>query len=145
MAKKEEMEPLRVYFDDAESGWATPLPHGRARIENIPMAADLNLHDVVKLVPNPEAPHMPLIGRVLERKYPYKAALEYYRPEEYKELWHLFDSAGGAIEGMIEATPKSPGLALVAFDRDPIKYAEKYGYPQPPTYREYDTLIPKRE
>ncbi len=60
--------PIRVRFDEQETGWALPLEHGRALIANIPVTDRCNLRDVVTLEDG-GADGLPRMGRVIDRHY----------------------------------------------------------------------------
>ncbi len=111
------MSSVRIRFDKGETGWAEVLGDGKYRIDNVPLANDLNIDDVVTCEKGEDG--FLSVVDVLERKYPLKTAVKYEKEEQYHQLREKVKAAGCKIEGMIGPRgTEDPGICIVAHDEN---------------------------
>lgn len=102
-----EPKMIKLAYDEGESGWAEDLGDGKARIANLPLAGDLNVDDVVKVV---KRDGRSAVGERVARAFAQKTGITYPEPhkETYAKLAQHFHTKGWKMEGMV------PGTAFVA-------------------------------
>ena len=96
---------IKLVYEEGESGWAEDLGDGKARIANLPLAENLNIGDVVKVVEKNGRRHA---GDLVVRAFNQKTGIRY--PEPHKETWATLVKAfdGCKLEGMV------PGMGFIA-------------------------------
>ncbi len=104
---------------------------GKYRIDNIPLAEDLNIDDVVLCEEGSDG-WLEVVD-VLDRKFPLKTAIKYEEKEQYGALRERVKAAGFKIEGMIGPSGDKPGFCVVAHDEslDLKKIVEEIGIKTP--------------
>ena len=127
-----ERQAIRVRYDRRETGWATPLQHNLAVIENIPLTERCNALDVVRLEPE-LGDGLPWVGEVVERRYNAKSLLHYHSQRDLELLRSLLQLLGCATESARRPTADGPGVLLVAHDASirPALLAQAVGVSQP--------------
>ncbi|HEU4753423.1 MAG TPA: hypothetical protein VFU47_09985 [Armatimonadota bacterium] len=125
-------EPIRVRYDHQETGWAIPLPHSLASVENIPLTGRCNVGDIVRLEASGRE-DLPWVGEVLHRRYSAKTVLYYHGSHELQTLCSLLRVLGCETETARRPLDSAPGVLLVAHDPEirPDILAGAAGIPQP--------------
>lgn len=111
---------FKLRYERGEVGWASRLSEDTASIENVPMSSSVNFKDVVKFKMDSDG--MPIVSRVLRRKYPVHVGLK-YPVASFKKLTKALKSAGCVSEGVVD------GTMVVAGPRgcNPVEVAHEAG------------------
>jgi len=130
MAKVGENIKVR-YLGDKETGWATYLAPGLARIANVPISDNINLYDLVE-IDDSNKKDLPLVTRVLKTVYPGKCFLYYAEEWQFHRLRDVLTLVGAHVEGFGGPKEGNPGRIVVAYceDIDPVMIAEGMGIKQ---------------
>jgi hypothetical protein len=111
---------VRIRFSPGETGWAEHIEGNKYRINNIPLADDLNIDDIV-ICNNNLTDFLEICG-VLERRYHLKSPIQYERREQYKLIFSKAEEMGCKVEGMTAPRDGEPGICLIAHnDTDNIQ------------------------
>ncbi len=103
---------VRIRYSGDETGWAERVGENRYRIDNIPLATDLNIDDVVACEEKDYGLHE--ITDVLERIFTHKSGVNYEKKEQYAALREKVKAAGFKIEGMVGPSHFGPGICVIA-------------------------------
>lgn len=108
------MSSVRVRFCEGETGWAEDVGESKYRINNIPLADDLNIDDIVYCDKGSDG-FLEILD-VVERKYLYKTLVRYKNVADFAAICDKMKAAGFKVEGMIGPNNGRRGLCLVAHD-----------------------------
>jgi hypothetical protein len=129
---------VKIWYANDETGWAEHLGGNRYRLDNIPLADDLSIDDVV--VCRPTAFGMPQVHKRVRSRYPYKTFFGFDTAEQYCAIDARAREAGAKTASLVPPTDGKPGLALCAHgeDFDPLQAVQEAGIENPDSAEEPD-------
>lgn len=110
------MSSVKIQFAPDETGWAESLGDSKYRINNIPLAEDLNIDDVV-YAEQGESNCLEVID-ILERKFHFKTLVRYPTVDHYKAMRERLNEKNCKMEGMVGPHEGRPGMCFIAHDKD---------------------------
>jgi hypothetical protein len=123
---------IKMVLGKGETGWATDLGQGLARIRNIALDRVLRYGDIVEYETVEGRRH---VKRVIHREYPEVATLRYDKTGDFYRLKLILQALGAVVEGGITPEPERliRGFVMVAYDGviNPYLIAEGLGIPEP--------------
>jgi hypothetical protein len=125
-------KPIRIRFDERETGWAVLLAPRLAMVANIPLSVRCNLWDIVTLEEE-GADGLPRVGQIIHRRFETKSMIYYHHARDFEVLCNLLQMLGCETEGGRSPCDDEPGILLVAHHSDahPARLASAIGIAQP--------------
>ena len=125
-------EHCRIRYADGETGWAIKLPDGKYRINNVPLADDLNIDDIVECTPGDEF-NLPKVIKIVKPAFKYKDGIYYQTVTQFHDFCKEARKVGAKVEGCVAPYTRNgkhnDGILMVSHndDFDPHAVATKLG------------------